>query len=117
VTEADVKAPAQMLMFGDGYDSWATFVFSPGWELAVNNGAYPIASESVYEYKQADIQRQHAGRMGLVFCDGHTEKPRMKAVFGVEHVTPVFATGHITPPPNSFPDLWLHRWNRDDLEH
>ena len=114
VSEEDVKAPAQMLMVGDGYDCWATFVFSPGFLLGANIGADPGESESAYPYKQADIQRQHAGRMGLVFCDGHTEKPRMKAVFGVEHVKPVFV---IAPPPNTFPDPWLHRWNRDDLEH
>jgi prepilin-type processing-associated H-X9-DG protein len=80
-----------------------------------------LGSESEFPYKQADIQRQHAGKMGLLFCDGHTEKPRMKAVFGVEHVAPVFESdtshGQVYVPPNPFPDPWLHRWNRDDLEH
>lgn len=99
--ESAVKAPAELIAFGDGFQRSVIYT---------RDGAQTIAMEAVVSpwahgysmfsapFKETPSFKAHRGKFNRVFGDGHVES---------EDLNPVFAPT----------DSYLARWNIDHLPH
>ena len=69
VPESEVVAPSDMMAIGDNMTlSWLYFmrhVADAGWKVKW----------------QSEMSSRHHGRVNVLFCDGHTENPKLAFVF------------------------------------
>jgi len=79
--ESQVVCPADMIALGDDYQQRLALVRDPAFGSAWLT------------------HQRHQGLSNVVFCDGHVESPKLKALFAETN------------------DLALARWNRDHLPH
>jgi len=107
VRESDLKAPGQMLAFGD-----SVLIAMP--LPPIYNGECLFAPEAYYQYHQSmsigipsrkdlpDLRRaqtrRHHGVFNVVFCDGHIESLKTNQLFGLT-------------------DSVMRLWNRDNQPH
>ncbi len=98
VSEADLAAPGDMLVFGDAYagrpgsyiqtESMLGFLIN----IPEDPGAYGLA------FIAKTAEKRHQGRLNTMLCDGHIEATRVETLFGDRDDT-------------------LARWNRDHEPH
>ncbi len=107
VRESKVKKPVAMMAVGDAFVGGDGSVHAPQnriWLrqtddlLAISFGLNSMVSGTMAEYYETGLKR-HAGKLNVVFCDGHVESPPIKAMFGHEN------------------EQALRRWNNDNLPH
>jgi prepilin-type processing-associated H-X9-DG protein/prepilin-type N-terminal cleavage/methylation domain-containing protein len=83
IKETEVVAPSDMMAIGDSFDGG--FVFSRGFLK--------------HKERVGFASSRHAGKVNVVFCDGHVESPALKIVLTDTN------------------DAVLVRWNRDHQPH
>jgi prepilin-type N-terminal cleavage/methylation domain-containing protein/prepilin-type processing-associated H-X9-DG protein len=106
VPEAAVRAPGDMLLFGDGFVDGNRSGSGAGQgqkmgltpSMLIRRQVDPLMSDQTFNQSQSANQR-HLGRLGSVFCDGHVEANK---------VWDLYFNGD---------DAWVRRWNRDQQPH
>ena len=95
VPESKVAVPADMIAVGDAFIEAAGDVIQTDVILGMNfsQGVKPPSEFS------RTASKRHAGKLNVVFCEGHVEAPRIKALFDRQN-------------PEG-----LRRWNADNLPH
>jgi prepilin-type processing-associated H-X9-DG protein len=93
VREVDVVAPSSMAAIGDGFLGWKDVIQDGVGKL----GRAYTAQENLGSSARAD--KRHEGRMIIVMCDGHIERPSLKEMFAGKSAT------------------FLQKWNRDNQAH
>lgn len=79
IAESEVSVPSDMIAIGDSFNGAVAFTRH-------TNGT-------------AAAYARHAGRVMVLFCDGHVESPTLRGLF------------------EDTSDTSLARWNRDHLPH
>jgi prepilin-type processing-associated H-X9-DG protein len=102
VKESDVLAPSQMIAFGDNFGRVGHYLFDVGTDLRramQYNDRTSLAKDGLAHQRDRFARRRHAGRINLMFCDGHSESMRLEKAFF-----------HESPQA-------LSLWNRDHEPH
>jgi prepilin-type N-terminal cleavage/methylation domain-containing protein/prepilin-type processing-associated H-X9-DG protein len=93
--EAEVRVPADMIAFGDGFRGWTTIIHdgSPSFERT------KAATLSPDKGGTQRALKRHAEKANAVFRDGHIEPAKLSTFF------------------SDTSDEALRRWNKDNLPH
>ena len=110
VPDSAVKVPSDMIMFGDGYYSYQAQLRGEDRVSAKAFLAFPILGRTRADYATytgfvdnvdvmdwTSVYKQHGGRFGTAFCDGHVEGQTIEQL-------------HL-----DVTDFWLRKWNIDNI--
>jgi prepilin-type N-terminal cleavage/methylation domain-containing protein/prepilin-type processing-associated H-X9-DG protein len=97
VPESGVSSPADMYMFGDGYEaSQDGQMLMPSLDAVIGRR---VDVFHWFSLGRPVVERQHGGRLNTVFCDGHTDGVKIQDLFV------------------NADEVWVRKWNRDDETH
>ena len=97
VKEAEVVAPSEMMVIGDGFEGGGGIIRDGVNVLWRNDNVYNYLGSALGSTQRA--YARHQSRASVVFCDGHVESPTLKFLF------------------EDTSDAALVRWNRDHTPH
>jgi prepilin-type N-terminal cleavage/methylation domain-containing protein/prepilin-type processing-associated H-X9-DG protein len=96
VPEPKVAVPVDMIAVGDAFTETEGDVVQADVILGMNFSSQGLKPASEFS---RTASKRHTGKLNVVFCDGHVEAPRIKALFDRQN------------------SEYLRRWNVDNLPH